>query len=402
MGIFKKFIRVCLFLLVIVASNFNETGLMPVFVLLLVLSIVLYSFKKVFSQLLNLPLELKLIIYWLIWSLVTGLFISSNKELFLSNFDTALTLFLTCLVIYAVIRYDNKSINYIVFGLLVSGLIQVIAIKLGFQSEEHIGKEREYGLAGNPNSLGLKMVYATLSLIYTLFFILKNVKKYHFLLALFLLYLFFEVILLSGSRKSALSFVVLLVFVLSVLLVNRYKKVSLKSLVIPLSIFSIISYFLAPMLIENTVLGDRFQDLEDSGGVQSDIRYTMYKFGLKLFYDNPIAGVGLNNYREYFYTGQYSHSDYIESLSSTGLLGFLFYQLSYIFLTVRSLMCFLRAKSKSKRLLFGVVFLGVLVLKIIGLGIILYTSPSAMIVFTTLIGLFYIYKDKNEESFIYN
>lgn len=402
MGILKKFIRVCVFLLVVVASNFNETGLMPYFVVLLVFSIVLYSFKKVFRQLLYLPKEFKFLICWLIWSLVTGLLISTNKEIFLSNFTTALTLFLTCLVIYAVIRYDNTSINYIIYGLLVSGLIQVIAIKFGLQSEEHIGKEREYGLAGNPNSLGLKMVYATFALIYVLFFVTKKIKKYHFLTALLMLYLFLEVILMSGSRKSALSFAFLIVIVLSVLLMNRYKRVSILSLVILLSIFSVVSYFLAPILLEDTVLGDRFQQLEETGGVQTDIRYTMYKFGLELFYDNPIMGIGLNNYREYFYTGQYSHSDYIESLSSTGLVGFLLYQISYIFLIVKSLNYFLKSKTKSRRLLFGIVFSGSLVLKVIGFGIILYSSPQAMFVFTTLIGLFYIYKEKNEESYIYN
>jgi len=399
---FKKLVRICVLLLVIVALNFNETGIMPVFVLILCLSIAFYSFKKIFSQLLCLPKEFKLLICWLIWSLATGLLVSTNKELFLSDFNTAITLILTCLVIYAVIRYDHKSINYIIYALIITGIMQVIAIKFGLQPEEHIGKEREYGLAGNPNSLGLKMVYATFALIYLMFFIIKKLKTYHFILSLMTFYLFFEAILLSGSRKSALSFAVLVIVVLTVLLINRYKKISLKSLVLPLAILSVVIYFLAPILLAGTVLGDRFQDLEESGGVQSDIRYRMYKFGLELFYDNPVMGVGLNNYREYFYTGQYSHSDYIESLSSTGLVGFILYQLSYLILLVKSMISFLKSKSKSNRLLNGLVFSGTLVLKIIGFGIILYSSPSAMFVFTTLIGLYYINKEKYEKSNIYN
>lgn len=54
-----------------------------------------------------------------------------------------------------------------------------------------------------------------------------------------------------------------------------------------------------------------------------------------MFYSNPLTGVGWFQYRVLFWTGQYSHSDYIETLASTGLVGFILYQSWYCILVIR-------------------------------------------------------------------
>lgn len=398
----KKLIRFSLLALIIVAFNFNETGWMPFFVLIFAFFLFLYKAKYKINELFKIPIELKLLLCWLIWSLITGLFVSENYELFFSNFKTASTLIFTCVIIYIALKMDPKAINYVMIGLIISGVLQIMVIKFGLQPEEHIGKEREYGLSGNPNSLGLKMVYASFALLY-LIMISEKRKIFYWILTFIGFYLFFEVILISGSRKSALSFAILLAFGLSIFILNRYKKINLFKLFVSILFLAVIGYFLTPSLIEGTVLGDRFQTLDESGGVESDIRYSMYQFGLELFYDNPIFGIGLNNYRVHFYSGQYSHSDYIESLASTGIVGFVLYQLGYFLLMFKALRSFILSKTKSERITNGLVFSGVLVLKVIGLGIILYVSPSAMIVFVTLLAMYYNNKNKmNETHLVYN
>src|SRR5690606_10390196 len=135
-----------------------------------------------------------------------------------------------------------------------------------------------------------------------------------------------------------------------------------------------------PQIIEGTVLEQRFESLEEKGGIESDIRFHMYKFGLELFTDYPFFGVGLNNYREYFYSGQYSHSDYIESLTSTGFFGFILYQSFFLIAIFRGLKALKSLTNRKIRFYVAMSVLTVIVLKVIGLGIILYTSPATMII----------------------
>ena len=114
----------------------------------------------------------------------------------------------------------------------------------------------------------------------------------------------------------------------------------------------------------------------------------MYSFGFNLFLENPLFGIGFNNFQEYFYTGQYSHSDYIESLASTGIVGFILYQGSYFVLLLKSFKLFLRSNPNSNyRFYYAFIIITVILLKFIGLSIILYNSPIVMLIFVSIIFL---------------
>ncbi len=96
--------------------------------------------------------------------------------------------------------------------------------------------------------------------------------------------------------------------------------------------------------------------------------------------ENPIFGVGLNNYRVYSPWGMYSHNDFTESLTSTGLIGFVLYQLFAVLIFLRTYKLLKISKQRNNRFYFAMILLGVLLVKFIGFGIILYLQPAGMII----------------------
>ena len=101
-------------------------------------------------------------------------------------------------------------------------------------------KEREYGLENNPNSLGLKMVYSSLALIF-----FHLVRKDYFLELFFLLFLlpFLQIIFISGSRKSFLAFILLIASYIFILLFRKINiQMDLSLYFITIIIISIILY----------------------------------------------------------------------------------------------------------------------------------------------------------------
>jgi O-antigen ligase len=222
-------------------------------------------------------------------------------------------------------------------------------------------------------------------------------KVFAYILVIVLLVIFFNIILDSGSRKSAISFFIVISFTIASYLTNNSNKFDFKRIAIIVSIIGFIAFLVTPILIEGTILEERFEQQEDRGGLEGDIRYKMYTFGFQLFMDHPVLGVGFDNYKEYFPTKLYSHSDYIESLTSTGFVGFILYQLPFFMIIFKAITIAGYLTDKKIRFYAIMCFVGVIVIKVIGLGIILYnTSPSAMIIFASLLSFtYYLKKDES-------
>ena len=383
-------LKLLLFAFVIIAFAFNGSGLMGFFAILLAGVFFLKGMPSVMKTIQNYPSSLKVLNLWVVFVFISGVFVSQSMELFLSAYRSLLLLVITINLIFLVLVYDFRLIKYIVGAIFISGLIQYLGPLLGFQNAEiaSSGSEREYGLSDNPNSFGLRMVYASMAL---LIFIINKKKKILliWLLCIPLFYLFLQGIVDSGSRKSLMAFIALVAGTLTIIQANKQQKINILKIGVVLGIIGVTVYALLPYLLEGTVVQKRIEMGELRGGVQGDIRYNMYQYALELFYDHPLLGIGLNNYRAYFFTGQYSHSDYAESLSSFGFFGFILYQLFYIFPIVKAYKLFKIINYKRIRLYLLMSIILIIVIKLIGLGIILYTSPATMIIMTTLIAFIY-------------
>jgi O-antigen ligase len=108
----------------------------------------------------------------------------------------------------------------------------------------------------------------------------------------------------------------------------------------------------------------------------------MYADGLEIFFEYPIFGVGLSNFGAYFRTGQYSHSDIMEPLATTGLFGFILYQSFYLLLIARVWRLLKCAGNDSTRYRLRMILLGVLTILVLGLGTPHYTSAPVFLLLT--------------------
>ena len=114
-----------------------------------------------------------------------------------------------------------------------------------------------------------------------------------------------------------------------------YRKKVLRNVgaVVVVAAALVATYFLYDFVVHHTYLGERFQTTIDEGGdVQ---RFGMYTRGIELFLENPVAGIGFGQFQEVSGFEEYSHSDYIEVLSSTGIVGFVLYFSIFLVLWLR-------------------------------------------------------------------
>lgn len=377
------FIKISLLSFSVVATSFSEMGLVPIFFIILFTAFILH--KKPSKSLWffkNYPIEMHFLNIWIIYAFFSGVFVSYSWENFFDGINKTIFYILICNLIVLTLLNNIKLIIYIIWGLFIGALLQVLAVKLNIGMEYVDRTGRAVGFGDNPNALGVKMVYGLLAII---FFMLKDkiniLKKVIYVLAA---YLIIESIFFSGSRKALLASLILLIFFFPLYLTRKTRKIKGQHIVAGLfviTIFVLLLKFYLPYFLEGTVVGDRIEMGADRGGVEGDIRYSMYEYGLQLFYEYPLFGVGFNNFRNYFYTGQYSHSDYIESLSCTGIIGFILYQAIYLIVLFRAIKIFFESIDNRIRLYAAFVILSILVIKILGTGIILFYVPAPLILF---------------------
>lgn len=238
----------------------------------------------------------------------------------------------------------TKEVNNIILIYYLSNAIVLIYLIL-FYDFSNLNNDRisveDFGEAWNINIISMNFIYAIILGAYYL--------SYKKSLTLTLINILFSsgmiiIIILSGSKKA---FGMLLLLALSYFLFFTKKKFIYKILSVSLFLF-IIYLSLTNIDIFYYSIGIRIEDifqLNDGGGNHSDItRYMLIVKGIEWFKENPIIGVGINNFRvlsnsdPYFSGGDYySHNNYIELLVNTGILGFLIYYIAYIYLLFNSI-----------------------------------------------------------------
>lgn len=378
----KSVFKLILIIFIVIVFSFTESGFLSIATLLL---LAFYLLNKHIDKTLlivnKLPIELKLLNLWFIFAFFTGFFISQDLNNFFDGIKKIFFYITIANFIAIILLYRLELANTIIFAIFLAGIINLAGVYLGFGAEHVERTGREVGFTSNPNSLGLRMVYASAALLF--FLLSKKRKLIYVVISIALLIIFFHTLLLTGSRKALLA---ILLFILGSTLLyftRNFNKIKIKNIII--SIFTLIFlisilYYTIPIILEGTVVGQRIEMGNERGGIQGDIRYQMYVYGIELVAENPLFGVGMNNFRNYFWTSQYSHSDYIESLSSTGLLGFLIYQSAYFIVIGRGIILFLTTNNKTIRFYAGISVLFICMLKLIGTGTILFYSPGPLII----------------------
>ena len=264
----------------------------------------------------------KRLLYWFfygIYSLIFGLIVAVDKVYLITSLSTYFAFLFLCISIFIISSMEKDSdwiINYLMIVCLFCALYTI------FNGYDYYNGVMviTMGPNNNPNTLGALMVFGMFSVMY------KEKKRiYQLLASLVVLLLFFYIIIISGSKKALLSgliFILIWGIGFTKYIRNKnlnYKLITMIILIITLTIFV---YYFSSLYI-NTSSFERLTGLRSSGS--TNIRIGMYKESLFLFKNNPLIGIGYNQFRFLSFFETYSHSTYAELLSGGGIIGTLLF-----------------------------------------------------------------------------
>ena len=301
-------------------------------VLVFFIAVMIRSLKVLFP----IPLEIKMLIAWVMWAGATGLLVMIHKETFwrYGGLRQVLQVLVLVIAVYGIARMHREpALKAMMFGIIVGGILQALVTQDAVQAgggglAELDATERAQGLTLNANTLGFLMSWAMLAAF--MFWKQKRGKTHKIVMVgtFLLIPILCYGMLASGSRKSLVlfAFVSAAWFWYAMAPRKRAKAAAWKMGVIAAGIA--ISGPVSVYVMNNTLAGKRMADKLSGGDIVSaeQGRYWMYIEGLEMASEHPVFGVGINQYQHYSSFGSYSHSNYIEPLATTGIIGFVLYQ----------------------------------------------------------------------------
>lgn len=281
----------------------------------------------------NFPPELILFGMFFIWSL-SGVFVGLVPSLVLERLRT---LFQFVVMILILTHFSNnlKNTRFILVCFLMGiAIVAASALITGQYKEATYGERQAAGLALNANAFALALVYSEIVLLYFLKTWKSLLLKAGITLTLFGMAV---LIIASGSRKGFIGF--LLVVMLWGFFSYR-KEIFNKPhiVVIAMILFAGMALFMVKKM-QGTLLAERMANIEDikysegEGSITS--RKDMIKEGLYFIKNNPLLGIGINNFIVRSAYQKYSHNNYIEVTSGTGIPGGILYFSIYVALWLR-------------------------------------------------------------------
>ncbi len=163
----------------------------------------------------------------------------------------------------------------------------------------------------------------------------NNLKLLPFVLFSILPFVF---IILSGSR---MAFGMLVILITGLLFLNidfsSTKKISIALL------FLVGGIFATNYILNQTVLGERIHEVEDYTSKVPEVQGTIFEkmgdrgnyfvLGWQVFLENPIWGIGLKNFINYYY--QNLHNEYMINLAELGVIGFILYAIFNMIILIK-------------------------------------------------------------------
>lgn len=277
------------------------------------------------------PKEIIIFFVWMLWAGATGYIVSIDKEAFLKTFMVVFQIGVMSFAISG-ITANRRNLNTLFIGLLIGGII--LFLYSFFSGELFKGMEAEAqvqvsGLTRNPNDYGYNLLVCASAL---LFFWANSISRKKKILIIFLFVVFSIGIIFSASRKSFLGLVMLVLLWQFIC----FRKEILKRPYLIIFFMVVVGslYFVTNYMLSNTYMGTRVEK-EIEKGLGENTRVTLYKEGIEYIRGNPIFGIGLGNFAVRSSLRKESHSDYIEVIASTGIIGALMYFSIYLLLWKR-------------------------------------------------------------------
>jgi len=263
---------------------------------------------------------------------------------------------------------DKRLLKYIYYSMLFCFIILIIDGLFQFFLKKNIlGFEIMKTDSGDPlprvsSFFGDEMILGSyLSRLFPIFFGLylwfNNTKKnFYFFIPIFV----FTIILvfLSGER-TALFFIILSLIMMSLLIPDKKKmaRIVLILFLITGSIILTVSEKIRDRFIKVTISQIiKSENSEDKFYILTRQHEEHYISALRMFKENKIIGLGVKNFRIFckekrFYISAYTcsphpHNTYVQLLSETGLIGFIFVFSFFLYFSFKLIIHFIKSYSK--------------------------------------------------------
>lgn len=247
----------------------------------------------------------------------------------------------------------DTCLKLIVYSMVYSALI--LAIKTPF---EDWGTERIGSALGlHANDIGMRFAIGVIVALYLAFS-----KKMYFNYAFVVI--FSAIAMFSGSRKGTLMCIIAVV-IYPLLTYAKSKTGNDFAKLLFQIVFAIVALFVIYRIIVSVdvfydVVGFRLEAMVDSfkGDKSADSSMAERQFFIDkaklLFKEHPVLGYGMNNFKTFMveinYSHQaYSHNNYLELLSTLGLVGFSIYYSMIAYMLVGTVRFMFKGKSDFNR-----------------------------------------------------
>lgn len=315
--------------------------------ILLTFICVLYAFyeKRIYVEMLYFALFLfyfvsrrKRLTIYALWNLffagicALSILWSYNADVSISMTRKMLELAIIGNLLIAFIDKKEKII-YLYKCFVIAGIALIIRLLISFPISMW-GVDPLGDSALNANRTGLFLAISAICTMQLAHF--KNKKIYYLLI-----FVFFGVIALTGSRKA---FLMLLMGISALYYINSTKILKKVLSVFIILIIVITAYNIVMNVPElHDVLGVRLERMINTftgeGPIDNStrVRWAMIETGIYLFKNKPALGYGIASYSSVSGFGTYAHNNYIELLVGIGLIGTIIYYSIYVYAIIRLL-----------------------------------------------------------------
>lgn len=281
------------------------------------------------------------IILWFLWVVITAIFAISPELALRKVFAVASRLLVATIILSMIYRANSYAMLAWSFVLAGAGGGLFCFVFPGAATDEG---GRLFGTVQNANTFGVQITAAIASSMY----LITSVKRYKQILIplLVLLTIFFiSLIIGSGSRKAVIGvMVVLLLFGTTWAAKVAEKSIAKASMLV---LTGVVAMIVVGVLTLQSTHGDRFLRLYEGYflGKEERIedseahRLKMYERGWEIAMENPVIGIGLDNFRIADIGdlagsfGTYAHSNYIELMVGVGIVGAILYYIPWLCVT---------------------------------------------------------------------
>lgn len=155
-------------------------------------------------------------------------------------------------------------------------------------------------------------------------------------------------IFLSGSRKVLIPIAIMII-------AQFWDKKRAGGIIIGTAVVVMSAYLIMKVPVLYQILGSRLEGIFSGvADASSQERVLLIKDSFRVYLNNPVLGVGINQYLHYSIAGLYAHNNYLEILANFGTIGFFVYY-SIIIYSISRLCKLKSVESKFKTTMWAVI-----------------------------------------------